>query len=563
MESKPWWQAYPDAARPFDLADMGPRTIPGLLDDAAANHGGRNVLTTMLPNGLSASITYEDLQRYSDQFAAYLRAELGLEPLDVVAIMAPNCIAFGVASMGALRAGCIATHVNPLYTAAEVKEQLSDSKAKVLVVADVFADKVNDIIGELSLKRIVTVSLLDFFPPVKRSVLGFLLKHLKRLVPTLRAEHETFRSALAAGRQQGPMDEVTLHPGDTALIQYTSGTTGPAKGVVLSHQAILANIYQAELMTKAARSPGVETFLVVLPLYHTTAYVLMFLGSLRSGSHGVLCPNPRPLKNLKPAFEKFGITWFIGIEMLFTALLKEDWFSVELIPKLRFCGSGGASQRVAGAEDFKQATGLEIHQGYGLTECAGLLTINPIGANRFGSVGVPMPGMDVRIIDENGNEADRGEPGEIIVHGPTLMTGYHGRPEETEKTIVAGWLHTGDIGIMNEDGFVEIVDRKSDIILVSGFNVSPNEVEDVICGVNGVAQAGVIGMPSDKTGEAPVAFVVRSDPAVTEQAILDACRSRLAAYKRPKRIHFVDELPVAPTGKVSRKSLRASTPAQG
>ena len=487
MESKPWSTAYPDAARTFNLRDMGQRTIPELLDDAVANHGGRKVLTTMLPNGLSASITYEELQRYSDQFAAYLRADLGLEPRDVVAIMVPNCIAFGVASMGAIRAGCIATHVNPLYTAAEVKAHLSDSGAKVLVVADVFADTVDNIIGDLSLKRVITVSLLDFFPSAKRAILGFMLKYIKGMVPTFRFEHETFRSALAAGRRRGPAGEVTLSSDDTALMQYTSGTTGQAKGVLLSHQAILANIYQADLMTKAARSPGVETFLVVLPLYHTTAYVLIFLGSMRSGSHGVLCPNPRPLNNLKPAFEKFDITWLIGIEMLYAALLKEDWFSVELIPKLRFCGSGGAAQRIAGAEDFKQATGLEIHQGYGLTECAGLLTINPIGANRFGSVGVPMPGMDVRIIDENGNEADRGEPGEIIVHGPTLMTGYHGRPEETEKTIVAGWLHTGDIGIMNEDGFVEIVDRKSDIILVSGFNVSPNEVEDVICGVNGVA----------------------------------------------------------------------------
>lgn len=559
MSDKPWEKFYSDDARRFDLANMGPTTIPALLDAVAEAHGSQKALSTALPNGSVASITYLELREAVGHFAAYLRGVLKLKPGDVVAIMAPNCIGFCVASLGVLKAGCVATHINPLYTAPELTHQLRDSNANVLIVADLFAEKIEEIDPENRPDHIVTLSLLEFFSPPKRLLLNFAMKRIKKLIPPVRLPHVTFKQALAAGRGRtfplAPAD-----PNDAALIQYTSGTNGPPKGVVLSHRAVLANIYQADLMTKAARSEGVETVPIILPLFHTTAYVLIFLALLRSGSHGVLCPNPRPLSNLRPVFEKFDVTWLIGIDMLYAALLKESWFTKHLIRHLRFCASGGAAQRASVAEEFGDFAGLDIYQGYGMTECAGTLTINPIGANRPGSVGIPMPGMEVRLVDDAGADVAPGEPGEIIARGPTLMTEYHNQSETTAGAVMGEWLHSGDIGVQDADGFIEIVDRKSDMILVSGFNVSPSEVETALSRQPGILQAAVVGAPSDRTGETPIAFVVCDAPKLTEAAILEACRSELVGYKIPTAIRFVDALPMTSTGKVSRQQIRKLLP---
>ena len=412
-----------------------------------------------------------------------------------------------------------------------------------------------------SVRQVVTLSLLEFFAPLKRALLGFVLKRVKKVIPDMQTDHVTMKAALALGKSKAGAANIAAYtadvkPTDTALYQYTSGTTGRSKGAELSHQAVLANAYQAELMTNSLRGPDRETTLVVLPLYHITAFALIFIAGLRTGGHGVLVPSPRPLSNLKAAFVRHEVTWFTGINTLFAALLTEEWFKKEMMQNLRFCGSGGAAQTTGVAQKFQDQIGVEIRQGYGMTECAGVLTFNPSDDNRFGSVGVPVPGMEVRLVDDAGNDVGQGQPGEVIGRGPTVMAGYLNRPDATAETIIDGWLYSGDIGVMDADGFIEIVDRKKDMILVSGFNVAPNEIEDTISRMPSVAQVGVVGIPDEKTGEAPAAFVVRSDDSLTEDDVIAACRAGLTNYKIPKMIKFVDEVPVTLSGKVLRRQLR-------
>jgi len=343
---------------------------------------------------------------------------------------------------------------------------------------------------------------------------------------------------------------------DLAAFLYTSGTTGRSKGAELSHQGILANAYSARLLTEKAMGPEGETTLIALPLYHITAFALIFVAGIGTGGHGVLVPSPRPPSNLKAAFEKFTVTWFTGINTLFAAMLNEPWFKREMFENIRFCGSGGAAQTSGVARRWEEATGVPISQGYGMTECCGAATLNPIGHNKLGSVGIPVPGTDVKIVDDAGKELALGERGEVIFTGPTIMKGYINRPDATAETIINGWLHSGDIGVMDQDGYIEIVDRKKDMILVSGFNVSPNEIEDVISKVPGVVQVGVIGVPDEKSGEVPVAFIQKKDDILTAETVLAACKTSLTNYKVPKRVEFIAEVPVTPTGKVLRRELR-------
>ncbi len=558
---RPWKKYYSGEAQDFSLSNMGAQTIPEMLDAATREYGPRKALTTILPNGAQCSVTFSELDAYSSNFAIYLRGVLNLKAGDTVALMTANCIGFGVVSLGVARAGCIATHINPLYTPAEMAHQLNDSKAQVLIILDMFGDKADQVVNATAVKQVVTLSLFDFFVPLKRAFLGFVLKRVKKAIPPLRTSHITLKTALAAGQRGAAVTDVRAYtadsqPTDIALYQYTSGTTGRSKGAALSHQAVLANAYQGVLMTKGRMTPTGDTALVALPLYHITAYTLSFIAGLRMGAHSLLVPSPRPVSNLKSAFENYKVTWFSGINALFAALLTEEWFTKDVACDLRFCGSGGAAQTTGVAQNFEALTGVEIIQGYGMTECAGMLTLNLIENNRLGYVGIPVPGMEVRIVDDIGREAAPGQPGEVIARGPTLMTGYLNRPDETREAIVDGWLHTGDIGVMDGDGFLKIVDRKKDMILVSGFNVSPSEVEEVISQLSGVVQVGVVGLPDEKTGETPAAFVIRTDDALTEDMIRAACSNNLTNYKIPKLITFVEELPMTLTGKVLRRQLR-------
>ena len=559
-----WAAFYPEAAKNYDGSTIGISHMAEVVGVAAQEYGTRPAVSTQLPTGACTTLNFNDIDRLTSDFAAYLHEVADVQAGDTVALMAPNCIDFLLAVFGIFKAGCICTNINPLYTAPEMEHQLKDSKAKVLVILDLFGDKVDAIIGNTSVQQVIKISLLDFFSPLKKAVMGFVLKKVKRMVPNMRTSHVTMADALKQGAAKhtvGCIDVNTYRAGqttnDTALYQYTGGTTGRSKGAELTHRNLLLNAAMARSMTvDEVEAKDNDCALVVLPLYHITAFVLIMLLGLADGRHCVMIPSPRPPSNLKPAFENHAVTHLLGINALFTALLEESWCTGDVVKHLKWCGSGGAAQLVAVAKRWEAVTGVPIHQGYGLTECAGVLTVSPVGENRLGLVGIPVPDTIVKIVNSHGIEMPRGESGELIARGPTIMKGYLNQPGATAETIKDGWLYTGDIGVMDEHGFVQIVDRKKDMILVSGFNVYPNEVEDVIAKLDSVVEVGVIGIPDEKTGESVKAYVVSSDPDMTTEQVIAHCEGSLTNYKRPKHVEFVDEIPKTPVGKVLRRILR-------
>jgi len=560
----PWIAFYPEAAKNFNKSSIEVSHMAEVVGAAAQEYGTRPAVSTQLPTGACTTLNFSDIDRLTDDFAVYLRAFAGVQTGDVVALMSPNCVSFLLAVFGIFKAGCICTNVNPLYTAPEMEHQLKDSKAKVLVIVDLFSDKVDAIVANTSVQHVIKISLLDFFPPLKKAVMDFVLKKVKRMVPNMQTSHVTMADALkqgAAKRTSRSIDINAYRTGqtidDTALYQYTGGTTGRSKGAELTHRNILFNAALANSMGVDEVEPmDGDCCLVALPLYHITAFVLIMLLSLGNGTHCLMIPSPRPPRNLKLAFENHAVTHLTGINTLFAALLEEPWFKRDVVKHLRVCGSGGAAQHVSVAERWEALTGIPIHQGYGLTECAGVLTLNPVGENRLGSVGIPVPDMIVKIVDSQGVELPLGKEGEVIAKGSIIMKGYLDQPEVTTETIKDGWLYTGDIGVMDEDGYIRIVDRKKDMILVSGFNVFPNEIEDVIASLDSVVEVGVIGVPDEKSGESVKAYVVSSNPDMTVEQVIDHCKGSLTNYKRPKHVEFVDEIPKTLVGKVLRRSLR-------
>ncbi|MFL4469974.1 AMP-binding protein [Tateyamaria armeniaca] len=560
-QAKPWEKFFSDEAKRFDATGLSAQTIPQMLDEAVAKYADQPALTTILPTGADTTVTYSEMKELATDFAIYLREELHLGTGDTVAIMSPNCIGFCVASLGIALAGCTGTNVNPLYTPSELEHQLNDSKAKAIVIIDLFGDKLDQVVANTGVKHVITLSIVDFFPTLKKMVLGFVLKRVRKVVPRMNTQNTRLSEALALGRKHAGSAHVAAYTKGTtgksvALYQYTSGTTGRSKGASLTHHAILTNAEQGCLMTTSIVREGEEVALVALPLYHITAFTLLFISGIKVGGHAILAPSPRPPGNLKAAFEKYQITWFTGINTLFAGLMAEPWFDRKLFQHIRFCGSGGAAQQTGVAQKWHEATGVEILQGYGMTEVSGILTFNPPGHNQLGKVGVPVPGAEVRIVDDAGQDVAHGEPGEVIARTPSLMQAYLDNPDATEEVMRDGWYYSGDIGVMDADGFIEIVDRKKDMILVSGFNVAPNEIEDVISTLPGVVQVGVVGIKDEKTGEAPVAFVVRSDDSLTEEAVVAACREALTNYKIPRQVRFVEDVPVTLSGKVLRRQLR-------
>ena len=560
----PWTAFYPEAARNYHQSSIGVSHMAEVVGIAAQEYGTRPAVSTQLPTGACTTLNFNDIDQLTGDFATYLREFAGLQTGDVVALMSPNCIDFLLAVFGIFKAGCICTNINPLYTAPEMEHQLKDSKAKVLIIVDLFGDKVDAIIAKTPIRQVIKISLLDFFPPLKKVIMSFVLRKVKRMVPDMRTSHVTMAYALkrgAAKRTDASIDVDAYRVGQsldsTALYQYTGGTTGCSKGAELTHRNILCNAAMAISMVIDEVEPrDSDCMLVALPLYHIIGFALVMLPGLKNGSHCIMIPSPRPPSNLKSAFENHAITHFSGINALFEALLKESWCTRDVFKHLRFCSSGGAAQLVAVAERWEDLTGLPIHQGYGLTECAGVLTVNPVGGNRLGFAGIPVPDTIVQIVNPQGINLPRGEAGEVIARAPTIMKGYLNQPGATKETIKDGWLHTGDIGVMDEDGYVQIVDRMKDMILVSGFNVYPNEIEDVIATLDSVVEVSVIGVPDEKTGESVKAYVVSSDPGMTAEHVIVHCKRSLTNYKRPKYVAFIKEIPKTPVGKVLRRELR-------
>jgi long-chain acyl-CoA synthetase len=511
-------------------------------------------------SNMGASMTYAQLERSSRQFAAYLQKSLGLHKGDRVAIMMPNLLQYPVALFGVLRAGLVVVNVNPQYTASELEHQLKDSGAAAIVVLENFAHTLQEVLDRNPALRpaVITTEVGDMFPVVKELVTNVVVKYVKHMVPPWKIGGATeFNAALRAGHAL-EVEDVPLSHGDTGFLQYTGGTTGVAKGAVLTHGNLIANVQQTSAWLARDLVEGKEVFVCPLPMYHVFA-LTSCLVFLKMGMHTVLVTNPRDMDAYIHDLKKYPFTVIIGVNTLYRAMLDAPEFAQVDTRTLKLTSAGGmAVQRVV-AERWKQRTGVAIVEGYGLTETSPVVISNPLDIEDWtGTIGVPVPSTEVAILDEDDNELAVGEVGEISVRGPQVMPGYWNRPDETAKVFTRdGWLRTGDMGYADERGYFRITDRKKDMIVVSGFKVFPNQIEDAVALHPGVAEVAAIGEPDERSGEVVKIVVVKKDPALTEEALLEHCRQHLTGYKVPKIVEFRKEpLPKSNIGKILRRQLR-------
>ena len=562
--SRPWLAHYGDRI-PRDLPPPSHPHLPALLREAASRHAAQPAFTTCMPNGMHGSLSYAQVDALSDAFAAYLRGVLGLAPGARVALQTPNTLAFPVVAFGVLKAGCVLVNTNPLYTPTEMAHQFRDSGAEALVIVDMFAHKLEGLLAQTAIRKVIVAQVPQFFPAVPRAVIRGVMRWWNRVLPPIGIDHVRLEQALDEGAAALQRDGTLLTKGldgvghdSLAVLQYTGGTTGTSKGAMLSHGNLLHNVDQAFAMGSSHIEPGKEVVLTALPLYHIFAFTFNLLCFYVAGSRNVLVPSPRPIQNLQRAFDNYRITWVSGVNTLFNALMNEEWFTAFPPRHLKAAVAGGAALQGAVATRWQQITGTRIAEGYGLTETSPVVCFNPIGGTlKPDSIGIPAPGTDVRLVDDDGRPVPPGTPGELAVRGPQVMQGYWQQPEETARTLRDGWLHTGDVAVMDADGYFRIVDRKKDMILVSGFNVYPNEVEDAIATMDEVLEVAVIGVPDDKTGEAVRAYIVPQRDGLTEEAVRAHCKRLLADYKLPRSVVLRKELPKTPIGKILRKDLKA------
>ena len=556
---RPWETEYGDI--PDSALNAAPETtgLDELVRNASRLYADKPAFTCCLDNGLSGTLTYGEVDAHSDAFAAYLAHELGIAPGDRVAVQMPNCLAYPVAAFGVLKAGAVLVNVNPLYTAREMKHQLSDSGARCLVIIDLFADKLAEALERTRVGHVIRVGIADFFPFTRRALIHGMLR-LRREVPRANVRTVTLRAALRAAGGGRPPALPTAAGGTErlAVLQYTGGTTGVAKGAELTHGNLLANLAQLRTVCHDRVRAGDEVVLTALPLYHIFAFTFNLLFFYRAGGHNVLCPSPRPVDKLRKAFQRHAVTKFSGVNTLFAGLLAADWFRDNPPRRLDLSIAGGTALQTRVAEDWESLLGSPVLEGYGLSETSPVLCVNPPkGERRLGTIGIPLPGTDVRVVDEEGRPLPAGEPGELVARGPQVMRGYANRPDETAQALRGGWFHTGDVAVMDERGYFRIVDRKKDMIDVSGFNVFPNEVEDVLATHPGVAEVAVVGLPGPGGGETVCAHVVgRPGAAPDADELISFARQRLTAYKVPKQVVFRDDLPKTPVGKILRKEVR-------
>lgn len=567
-DSKPWANQYRTASaqtQPGAAGNPKHANLPALIQAAGQAYSEKTAFTTCMPNGMNGSLTFAEVNEMSDAFAVYLRNCIRLEAGTRVAVQMPNCLTLPVVVFGVLKAGCILVNVNPLYTRREMEHQFNDSGAEALVIVDMFVDKLEDILPKTGIKQVVVTSVAQWFPPVVRGVLKLVLKYWNRAIPKHQLTTDSIDESLKKGRDAKTRNNIEvkqyweqLTRSDTALLQYTGGTTGVSKGAELTHGNLLSNLEQVDSVVVGHIEAGKECILTALPMYHIFAFTVNLLAFYEKGAHNVLVPNPRPIQNCQRAFDNYPISAISGVNTLYNALLNEEWFTVYPPKTMKMAMAGGTALHKSVAERWRKVVGSPIAEGYGLTETSPVVCFNPLGQERADSIGIPAPETEVRIVDEQGETVPVGEPGEIIVRGPQVMKGYWNRPQDTADSIKDGWFYTGDIGVMTDDGHFSIVDRKKDMILVSGFNVYPNEVEDCIARIPQVQESAVIGVQNDQTGEAVQAYVVLREPGITEKDIIAHCKKELTGYKVPRKVVFWDELPKTPVGKVLRKEVRAT-----
>ncbi|MCL4159959.1 UNVERIFIED_CONTAM: hypothetical protein GTU68_025180 [Idotea baltica] len=522
-----------------------------LLEVHAKKYDKKTAFTCM-----GADISFRDLEKKSTQFAAYLQSR-GLEVGDRIALMMPNLLQYPIAIFGALKAGLIVVNTNPLYTPREMEHQFKLSGVKAILVAENFAHNLQKVLPNTDIKTIIITKIGEMLGFMKGPMVNFAVKYIKRMVPKYDIPNTvTFSAALSDGKKF-TLKKINHHPDDVILHQYTGGTTGLSKGAMLTNRNIIANVLQIRSCMERTLTEGEETALCPLPMYHIFAFTVNCCAMISFGAHSVLIVNPRQLNTIEAAFKKYPISLMTGVNTLFNAMMNFEPLRKVDYSHLKVCVAGGMALQTKVARAWKEMTGCYIAEGYGLTETSPVATVNPIdGSGVEGSIGLPVPSTIVKIVKENGEEAGVEEEGEVYVKGPQVMKGYYNQPEETANVIKDGWLITGDIGMMLEGGYFAIVDRKKDMINVSGFNVYPNEIEDVIATHPKVLEVAVIGVPNEKSGEVVKAFIVKKENDLTEQDILSWVSESLTKYKIPKSIEFRDELPKTNVGKILRRALK-------
>jgi long-chain acyl-CoA synthetase len=551
MNDFSWFKFYPSAV-PHEVDCTAYSSVTELFEESVKKYG-----TAVAYECMGKTLTFQELDRLSAQFANYLIHELKLSKGSRVAIQMPNVLQYPVAMFGALRAGMVVVNTNPLYTPSEMKHQFNDSGADVVVIVANFASNLEKIKTEIQAKHVVVTELGDLLGGLKGTLVNLVVKHVKKMVPAYHLPGAvSFKKALSLGGNHN-FKKVASTLNDPAFLQYTGGTTGVSKGAELSHGNIVANMQQISAWMKPKLVESQEIVITALPLYHIFALTVNCLAMLKIGAHNVLITNPRDMKAFIGDLAKKRFTVITGVNTLFNGLLNQEAFGKLDFSGLKIAVGGGMAVQKATAEKWKAVTGVPLAEGYGLTETAPVATCNPIdGTERIGTIGMPLPNTEVMIADDAGNPVALGERGEIFIKGPQVMKGYWNRQEETALVMQGDWFKSGDIGVMDADGYTKIVDRKKEMILVSGFNVYPNEVEDAIASCAGVLEVGVIGMPDPKSTEKVVAYVVKKDSALTEEKIIEHCKEFLTNYKVPKEVYFTDELPKTNVGKILRRKIK-------
>ena len=549
---KVWLKSYPPGI-PAEIDINEFDSIGDMFLQSCRQFGERTAYINM-----GKGISFAELETLTGQFAAYLQGELKLPKGARVALMMPNVLQYPVAMYGALRAGYTVVNCNPLYTPRELEHQLKDSGAEAIVILDNFAHTLQQVVAHTAIKHVVVTRLGDMLGGLKGGVVNFVVKYIKKMVPAWDLPgHKRFNDILAAGARH-TLAPVKVGHDDIAYLQYTGGTTGVAKGAILTHRNIIGNLQQAHAWIKPFLSEGGEIIITALPLYHIFSLTANCLTFFKIGATNVLITNPRDIPGFIKELAKVRFTAITGVNTLFNALLNNPEFAKLDFSALRIALGGGMAVQQPVAEKWRKVTGKPLVEAYGLTETSPAVCINPLDLKEFNhSIGLPISSTQISIRDDEGVEVALGQPGELCVKGPQVMAGYWNRPEETAKVMTAdGFLRTGDVATVDPGGFVRIVDRKKDMILVSGFNVYPNEVEDIVAGHPGVIEVAAVGVPDPRSGEAVKVFVVRKDPALTKEALIAYCRDNLTGYKVPHHVEFRDELPKTNVGKILRRALR-------
>ncbi|MCC5932192.1 MAG: AMP-binding protein [Cyclobacteriaceae bacterium] len=553
MADYPWFKHYPEGI-PHEIDPDKYSSVVELLETSFTKYKGMVAYENM-----GKSITFDELDELTAQFASFLQNKLGLKKGDRIAIQMPNLLQWPIAMFGSLRAGLIVVNTNPLYTAREMEHQFKDTRAKAIVILANFAHNLEKILPNTNIESVVITDIGDMLGGLKKQVVNFVVRNIKKMVPAYKIDgHYRFNAALRMGKEK-TYTKMDIKSSDIAFLQYTGGTTGISKGAVLSHRNIVSNMEQISAWMLPKLKEREETVITALPLYHIFALTVNCLCMLRIGAKNILITNPRDMPAFIKELKKHPFSVLTGVNTLFNGLLNNPEFSSVDFSALKIAVGGGMAVQNVVAEKWKKVTGCTLAEGYGLSETSPVLTCNAIdGTERIGTIGIPLPSTEIKIMDDDGKEVPVGKPGEIWAKGPQVMKEYWEKEEETQLVFQDGYFKTGDIGVIDEDGFTKIVDRKKEMINVSGFNVYPNEIEGVVASHPKVLEVGAIGIPDEKSVEAVKIFVVKKDDSLTKEEILAYCKENLTAYKVPRAIEFKTELPKSNVGKILRRLLKES-----